>query len=146
MGTHPIFESDFDCLTDIEMGKSKRKNYHPSSLQELEPDLRIISSITFRDILWREGDLVSVLEDDEEYYAQIRGIVQSRLTLPGCVVRWLYPNPDNGKWEVGPDEERILELTCLNARGAPPEYLPQLKTSFEGDNWTKLRNDVPRTK
>lgn len=128
------------------MGKSKRKNYHPSSLQELEPDLRIISSITFRDILWKEGDLVSVLEDDEEYYAQIRGIVQSRLTLPGCIVRWLYPNPDNGKWEVGPDEERILELTCLNARGAPPEYLPQLKTSFEGDNWTKLRNDVPRTK
>ena len=77
---------------------------------------------------------------------QIRGIVQSRLTLPGCIVRWLYPNPENGKWEVGPDEERILELTCLNARGAPPEYLPQLKTSFEGDNWTKLRNDVPRTK
>ena len=53
------------------MGKSKRKNYHPSSLQELEPDLRIISSITFRDILWKEGDLVSVLEDDEEYYAQV---------------------------------------------------------------------------
>ena len=61
-------------------------------------------------------------------------------------MRWLYPNPENGKWEVGPDEERILELTCLNARGAPPEYLPHLKTSFEGDNWTKLRNDVPRTK
>merc|ERR1711962_346989 len=25
MGTHPIFESDFDCLTDIEMGKNKFK-------------------------------------------------------------------------------------------------------------------------
>lgn len=57
------------------MGKSKRKNYHPSSLQELEPDLRIISSITFRDILWKEGDLVSVLEDDEEYYAQVVSIL-----------------------------------------------------------------------
>ena len=53
------------------MGKSKRKNYQPSSLRELEPDMQIIPSTTFRDILWKEGDLVSVVEDDEEYYAQV---------------------------------------------------------------------------
>ena len=69
------------------MGKSKRKNYHPSSLQELEPDLRIISSITFRDILWKEGDLVSVIEDDEEYYAQVRLYVWS----PFSGRKWVDP-------------------------------------------------------
>merc|ERR1711892_237062 len=26
MGTHPIFESDFDCLTEIEIGTKKRKS------------------------------------------------------------------------------------------------------------------------
>merc|ERR1711962_419287 len=26
MGTHPIFESDFDCLTDFEFGNKLRKN------------------------------------------------------------------------------------------------------------------------
>merc|ERR1711953_272281 len=30
MGTHPIFESDFDCLTD-EIGNGKKENYIPNS-------------------------------------------------------------------------------------------------------------------
>ena len=53
------------------MGKQKRKNYAPTALKELDPALRIISHITFRDILWKTGDLVSIIEDNEEYYAQV---------------------------------------------------------------------------
>jgi len=30
MGTHPIFESDFDCLTEVKMSKSGRKSMTPS--------------------------------------------------------------------------------------------------------------------
>jgi len=29
MGTHPIFESDFDCLTDDTFGKSETINKQP---------------------------------------------------------------------------------------------------------------------
>jgi len=43
MGTHPIFESDFDCLTDVEMSKSIKniltefESYNHSSIQPLPP-------------------------------------------------------------------------------------------------------------
>jgi len=29
MGTHPIFESDFDCLTELKNGVSRAKIGHP---------------------------------------------------------------------------------------------------------------------
>jgi len=28
MGTHPIFESDFDCLTDVKIGESTVDSAH----------------------------------------------------------------------------------------------------------------------
>jgi len=34
MGTHPIFESDFDCLTEIKMTKSTRKSSSPQAVTE----------------------------------------------------------------------------------------------------------------
>ena len=53
------------------MGKRKRKNYTPTALKELEPEMKIVAQLSFRDILWKTGDLVSIIEDDEEYYAQV---------------------------------------------------------------------------
>ena len=53
------------------MGKQKRKNYTPTALKELEPAMKIVPQLSFRDILWKTGDLVSIIEDDEEYYAQV---------------------------------------------------------------------------
>merc|ERR1712110_494429 len=38
MGTHPIFESDFDCLTEIEMGDSRPDIPIPDGLQKLMQD------------------------------------------------------------------------------------------------------------
>ena len=55
----------------FEMGKQKRKNYTPTALKELEPAMKIVPQLSFRDILWKTGDLVSIIEDDEEYYAQV---------------------------------------------------------------------------
>ena len=61
--------------------------------------MRLISQVYHRDILWKRGDLVSVVEDNEEYVAQIRAVVLARLAMPGVIVRWLLPGPDK-KWEV----------------------------------------------
>ena len=54
------------------MGKNKRKNFTPSALREIDDELRIVKSLNYRDIVWKAGDLVSVIEDDVEYYAQER--------------------------------------------------------------------------
>ena len=49
------------------------------------------------------------------------------------------------KREPGPDEERIIELSSLTARGTAPEYLEKISNiSFETDSWAKLRVDTPR--
>merc|ERR1711935_534578 len=34
MGTHPIFESDFDCLTDLKMTDVPRKRYRRADLEK----------------------------------------------------------------------------------------------------------------
>merc|ERR1712168_1220280 len=44
MGTHPIFESDFDCLTEFEMGKTKEEIESEDSSSEEEEDDPIISA------------------------------------------------------------------------------------------------------
>ena len=69
-----------------------------------------------------------------------------RLQLPGAIIRWLIPNATTDHWEPGPDEERIIELSSLTARGAAPDYLAEAssKISFDHANWSKLRIDTPR--
>ena len=53
------------------MGKNKRKNFTPSALHELDEELRIVQTLNYRDVVWKTGDLVSVIEDDQEYHAQV---------------------------------------------------------------------------
>lgn len=106
--------------------------------------MRLISQVYHRDILWKRGDLVSVVEDNEEYVAQIRAVVLARLAMPGVIVRWLLPGPDK-KWEIGPDHDLPIELSCLKACGAPPAYLQQLEVlDLDDVQWTSLRLDNPR--
>merc|ERR1712110_554767 len=38
MGTHPIFESDFDCLTDFEMEDQKKKAAHDVRKVQIPPN------------------------------------------------------------------------------------------------------------
>merc|ERR1712037_23573 len=55
MGTHPIFESDFDCLTDKKKTGKKRKTFR-HGLHELtvfdHPDVTFASRKTFLKITW----------------------------------------------------------------------------------------------
>ena len=53
------------------MGKNKRKNFTPSALHELDEELRIVQQLNYRDVVWKTGDLVSLIEDDQEYHAQV---------------------------------------------------------------------------
>lgn len=90
------------------------------------------------------GDLVSVIEDDVKYFAQIRAIVISRLSLPGCLIRWLLPN-EEGKWSAGPEEDKPVELSCLTPEGKPPSYLEKMEhVPFEDQQWVQLRLDAAR--
>ena len=51
----------------------------------------------------------------------------------------------HSKREPGPDEERIIELSSLTARGKAPDYLDSVgNISFNLENWSKLRIDTPR--
>ena len=82
------------------MPRAKTRKSSPQRLRESSPGMRLISQVYHRNILWKRGDLVSVVEDNEEYVAQIRAVVLARLAMPGVIVRWLLPGPDK-KWEVG---------------------------------------------
>merc|ERR1711937_207824 len=50
MGTHPIFESDFDCLTDMGAGQSKTETVYSryEKENELLPNLKITPSVIER--------------------------------------------------------------------------------------------------
>ena len=81
------------------MPRAKTRKSSPQRLRSPSPGMRLVSQVYHRDILWKRGDLVSVVEDNEEYVAQIRAVVLARLAMPGVIVRWLLPGPEK-KWEV----------------------------------------------
>merc|ERR1712062_607528 len=55
MGTHPIFESDFDCLTEMSYGT----NQGPSHLQQTQDQVREVVGIM-------RGNVEKVLERDQK--------------------------------------------------------------------------------
>merc|ERR1712154_722049 len=59
MGTHPIFESDFDCLTEIKMGQNNmyvaQFDYLPQRVDELA---------------LMKGDIVRLVEEVEDGWAK----------------------------------------------------------------------------
>merc|ERR1711953_747763 len=76
MGTHPIFESDFDCLTDgyinIRMDKSTSKKQNPSEfLRKIIGNpvvVKLNSGVDYRGVLaCLDGYMNIALEQTEEY-------------------------------------------------------------------------------
>ncbi|CAG5090955.1 Oidioi.mRNA.OKI2018_I69.PAR.g12786.t1.cds [Oikopleura dioica] len=126
------------------MPRAKTRKSSPQRLRSPSPGLRLVSQVYHRDILWKRGDLVMVVEDNEEYVAQIRAVVLSRLSMPGVIIRWLLPGPKK-TWEIGPDHDLPIELSCLTALGPPPKYLKQLEVlDLDEPQWHQVRLDTPR--
>ena len=46
----------------------------PSRLRDSSPGIRLVSHVSHRDILWKTGDLVSVIEEEVRYFAQVCSI------------------------------------------------------------------------
>merc|ERR1712131_84398 len=72
MGTHPIFESDFDCLTDLEWTKKTNRKQNPSEfLRQIigKPVVvKLNSGVDYRGILaCLDGYMNIALEQTEEY-------------------------------------------------------------------------------
>merc|ERR1712227_265939 len=59
MGTHPIFESDFDCLTDLIMSYGGVGNEQPSQLQTTQAQVQEVVGIM-------KGNVERVLERDQK--------------------------------------------------------------------------------
>merc|ERR1712228_795481 len=59
MGTHPIFESDFDCLTDSIMSYGGVGNEQPSQLQTTQAQVQEVVGIM-------KGNVERVLERDQK--------------------------------------------------------------------------------
>ena len=77
------------------MGKNKRKNFTPSALHELDEELRIVQTLNYRDVVWKTGDLVSVIEDDQEYHAQVAQPCHNKHVLNTSSSAVSYSNDSN---------------------------------------------------
>ena len=129
----------------------------PSRLRDSSPGIRLVSHVSHRDILWKTGDLVSVIEEEVRYFAQVCSIfivkdcdwsIQTmrakyfepwiwwvRLDPCDCAV----PSESSGMFgsvapsrrrrqvASGSDEEMPIDLACLTPEGSPPEYLEKLE-------------------
>merc|ERR1711868_222530 len=78
MGTHPIFESDFDCLTDfLKMQRDFRKdrNYDPNKLREP----KIIGSCLWKPMSMRNEHDDAMIDAQQEKMANF--LKQSNIKL-----------------------------------------------------------------
>ena len=53
------------------MPREKRKKTEPVRLRSQSPGLRLINQINYDNKLWKAGNLVAVIEDEEKYFAQV---------------------------------------------------------------------------
>ena len=53
------------------MPRTKKRKSSPLRIRDPSPGLRLLSQVNHRDILWKIGDIVSVIEEDEKYFAQV---------------------------------------------------------------------------
>merc|ERR1711970_1155278 len=70
MGTHPIFESDFDCLTEMEQKTTKKQNPSEFLRQIIGKPVvvKLNSGVDYRGVLaCLDGYMNIALEQTEEY-------------------------------------------------------------------------------
>ncbi|XP_045207828.2 GATA zinc finger domain-containing protein 1-like [Mercenaria mercenaria] len=96
-------------------------------------------SIFHEGTYYQVGDIVSLVDDDENvYYAQIRGFLQDQYYEKSAVITWLLPTRDSytGRFDpstyiLGPEEDLprkmvYMEFVCH----APSDYFRSSKTPY----------------
>lgn len=106
---------------------------------------------------FQKGDIVSLLdEDDNVYYAQLRGFLTDQYCEKSAVITWLLPTQespppvmcfDPATYITGPEEEIPRNLDCMEfVMHAPSDYYKSKITPYpsvfatpeEGYIWTRL--------
>merc|ERR1711970_26605 len=124
MGTHPIFESDFDCLTEIEMGDSRPDIPIPDGLQKLMQDFVVT-------VLRQQPD--DLLNHAVEYFNKLKAERDSELGQAepetGSQVKFAtFEEPNNDD-----DEEEDEEELMMRARLQKMKYNRRQSVSDEDD-------------
>ncbi|XP_067138275.1 GATA zinc finger domain-containing protein 1 [Centruroides vittatus] len=88
---------------------------------------------------YQVGDIVSLVdEDDEVYYAQIRGLLQDQYCEKSIVITWLIPTQSSPKdyfnpatYILGPEEDIPRKLDCAEfVCHAPSEYFKSRNSPY----------------
>lgn len=94
-------------------------------------------SIYHQGLLYKEGDIVSVVDiNGEKYFAQLRGFLQDIHLNKSAAITWLLPtvaNPtkfDPAVFLPGPDEDIPRPMECFEFVSRAPTNLFKLRTSY----------------
>lgn len=104
---------------------------------------------------YQVGDIVSMIDENEDtYYAQIRGLLQDQYCEKSAVITWLLPTTssprdhfDPSTYILGPEEDVPRKLECMEfVCHAPSEYFkarhspypPPSSASNSCFIWTRL--------
>jgi len=115
------------------------------------------NSVYYKNFYYQKGDIVSLMdEDDDIYYAQLRGFLTDQYCEKSAVITWLLPTQespppkkafDPATYIIGPDEEVPRHLDCMEfVMHAPSDYYKCRTTPYPtvyptakpGFIWTSL--------
>ncbi|KAH9368679.1 hypothetical protein HPB48_004698 [Haemaphysalis longicornis] len=117
---------------------------HISSFQPLRAPTAVATCVTsdyvfFRGTYYQVGDIVALMdENDDTYYAQIRGLLQDQYCEKSAVITWLLPTSESPRdhfdpstYILGPEEDiprklEYMEFVCH----APSEYFKAQKSPY----------------
>ncbi|CAN7981033.1 unnamed protein product [Ixodes pacificus] len=142
----------------VPKGKGRRAIFKRGPLKAPTAVATCVTSdfVFFRGTYYQVGDIVSMLdEEDDTYYAQIRGLLQDQYCEKSAVITWLIPTTaspkdhfDPSTYLLGPEEDIPRKLECMEfVCHAPSEYFksrnsPYPKQTPEGPQcgfiWTRL--------
>jgi len=129
-------------------GKGRRTIFKKKPVKSLSATATPTTSerVYFKGQYFSKGDIVSVvnLEDDDIYYAQLRGFLTDQFSDKYGVISWLLPTtnsppPNQGfhpaTYILGPEEDvpRSLEVFTFVMR-APDDYFYNRRAPYKTDN------------
>lgn len=122
-------------------GKGRRAIFKRTPLRAPTAVATCVTSdyVFFRGTYYQVGDIVALMdENDDTYYAQIRGLLQDQYCEKSAVITWLLPTSespmdhfDPSTYILGPEEDiprklEYMEFVCH----APSEYYKARKSPY----------------